>query len=139
MKAAGLRIPEDFIHQLPGGGPAAGAPRVETFMALPERPTAYVCYNDMLAIGVLKGLQSAGIQVPEQASVTGFDNIIFSAYTNPPLTTFDQPKRFIGAEASRLMLDLLNDSDAGKHPGQSNVRILKGRLLVRKSTAAFHP
>ena len=87
-----------------------------------------------MAIGALKAIQEHRLSVPSQISVTGFDNISFSAYTNPPLTTFDQPKRFIGAEASRLMLDLLNEPQSG--PAQPHVRILKGRLLVRGSTSA---
>ena len=97
-------------------------------------PTALVCYNDMMAIGVLQGLQSAGVRVPEQMSLTGFDNIVFSAYTNPPLTTFDQPKRFIGAEAARLVLGLLKN--IGKEDAGPKIQMLKGHLLVRSSTAA---
>jgi LacI family transcriptional regulator len=72
--------------------------------------------------------------VPREVSVTGFDNIPFSTYTNPPLTTFDQPKRFIGAEAARLLLGLLNSATAPELSTQPNVRILKGSLLVRAST-----
>jgi DNA-binding LacI/PurR family transcriptional regulator len=90
----------------------------------------------MIAIGVLKGLQQAGIRVPDEVSVAGFDNIIFSAYTNPPLTTFDQPKHFIGSEAARLLLELLDSSNGAGLADQPNVRVLKGRLLVRQSTAA---
>ncbi|MDP2995783.1 MAG: substrate-binding domain-containing protein, partial [Anaerolineales bacterium] len=95
----------------------------------------------------------AGIQVPNEFSVTGFDNIVFSAFTNPPLTTFDQPKRFIGAEAARLVLELLNAPPAedASEPragtgtttqptlvpcsSTGKVRRLKGRLLVRETTA----
>jgi LacI family transcriptional regulator len=88
----------------------------------------------MLAIGVLKGCQQAGIQVPQQMSITGFDNITFSAYTNPPLTTLDQPKRSIGAEAARLLLTLLNSNQ--ENPSFQPQQItLKGNLLVRQSTA----
>jgi len=68
-------------------------------------------------------------------SVTGFDNILFSAFTNPPLTTFDQPKRFIGAEAARLVLELLNPPRDEDSSGQPRVRKLKGRLLIRETTA----
>jgi DNA-binding LacI/PurR family transcriptional regulator len=136
MEAASLAIHPSAIHQVPGGGPEDGMVGLDHFLDQPERPTALVCFNDMMAIGVLKGLQLAGIQVPQDMSVTGFDNIIFSAYTNPTLTTFDQPKRYIGAEAARLLLDLLNSSpDDGASP-QPRVRMLRGRLLVRKSTAA---
>ena len=102
---------------------------------LKQPPTAIVCFNDMLAIGVLKGCRRAGLNVPDDISITGFDNIIFSAYTHPPLTTFDQPKQSIGTEAARLLLDLLHSSPDGK-VFQPKEIILKGRLLVRNSTAA---
>jgi DNA-binding LacI/PurR family transcriptional regulator len=88
----------------------------------------------MLAIGVLKGLHSAGISVPGDFSVVGFDNIVFSAYTNPTLTTLEQPKRYIGAEAARLILGLLDRIEDKEAPDQE-IQKLKGRLLVRQSTA----
>lgn len=133
LASAGLGVPDGFVEFSPGGGPANGASAVERLLALPVTPTGFVCYNDMMAIGVLKALQERGLCIPQHVSVTGFDNISFSAYTNPPLTTLDQPKRFIGAEASRLMLDLLNSPQTA--PEKSNVRVLQGRLLVRGSTA----
>jgi len=135
MEAAGLAVHPSAIHQVPGGGPEDGMVGVDHFLDQSERPTAVVCFNDMMAVGVLKGLQLAGLKIPQDMSVTGFDNIIFSAYTNPPLTTFDQPKRFIGAEAARLMLDLLKSSPEEGALIPPKVRMLKGRLLVRKSTA----
>ena len=134
MESARLTVPGGFIYETAGGGPENGMEAISYFLSLQNRPTAFVCYNDMIAVGVLKGLQQAGIQVPEEISVAGFDNIVFSAYTNPPLTTFDQPKRFIGTEAARLLLELLNSSAADELSSQQNVRILKGSLLVRAST-----
>lgn len=136
MASAGLTIPEEFIYETPDGGPQNGMEAAGHFLARRDRPTAYVCYNDMMAIGVLKGLQQAGIQVPKEVSVAGFDNVIFSEFTNPPLTTFDQPKQFIGSEAARLLLELLNLPSGNGQADQSNVRVLKGKLLVRQSTAA---
>jgi len=135
MDAARLPVPPEAVHQVPGGGAEDGLAGLEHFLGLGERPTALVCYNDMLAVGVLQGLQQAGIRVPAEFSVTGFDNIVFSAYTNPPLTTFDQPKQFIGAEAARLLLGLLQSPACDGASAQPKVRMLKGRLLVRKSTA----
>jgi DNA-binding LacI/PurR family transcriptional regulator len=134
-EVAGLIFPAEYTYQVPGGGAEEGFAGAEHFLNLNDRPTALVCYNDMMAIGVLKGLQQAGIRVPEEFSVTGFDNITFSDYTNPPLTTFDQPKRFIGAEAARLLLGLLKSSPGEIANKRSRIRILKGRLLVRKSTS----
>jgi DNA-binding LacI/PurR family transcriptional regulator len=136
MESHGLTIPAEYIHEAAGGNPENGIEASRYFLDLPQRPTAIVCFNDMLAIGVLKCLHQLGVQVPDEISVTGFDNIVFSAYTNPPLTTLDQPKQFIGTEAARLMLELLNSTDAGENLEQQNVRILKGKLLVRASTAA---
>jgi LacI family repressor for deo operon, udp, cdd, tsx, nupC, and nupG len=135
MAAAGLTVPPEVIHEVQGGSAEDGLAGVEYFLALPVRPTALVCFNDMLAIGVLKGLAQAGIRVPEEFSVTGFDNIVFSAFTNPALTTFDQPKRFIGSEAARLVLELLNTPVGGNELQEPRVRRLKGRLLVRETTA----
>ncbi len=135
MASAGLPIPEAYIHQQDGGTPADGLHAVRYFLDLPDRPTALVCFNDMLAVGALQGLQQAGLRVPEDISVTGFDNIVFSAYTSPPLTTFDQPKRFIGAEAARLVLGLLR-SPLEHASAAPEIRLLQGRLLVRESTAS---
>jgi DNA-binding LacI/PurR family transcriptional regulator len=135
LEAANLPVPETYIHQVAGGGPEEGLIGLNHFLDLPERPTALVCYNDMLAIGVLKGLQQAGLHVPQEFSVTGFDNILYSAYTNPPLTTFDQPKHYIGAEAARLVLELLK-AEVQENPTQeAEIRKLCGKLLVRNSTA----
>ncbi|MBP1610564.1 MAG: LacI family transcription regulator [Acidobacteria bacterium] len=135
FEAARLLIQPSYILQVPGGGPENGYFGLKQILNLPELPTALVCYNDMMAIGVLKGLQEAGIRVPEMLSVTGFDNIRFSAYTNPPLTTFDQPKQSIGAEAARLVLGLLKPETRDEKSGAPEIRRLRGRLLVRDSTA----
>jgi DNA-binding LacI/PurR family transcriptional regulator len=135
MEIAGLTVPEEYIHQVPGGEPEHGLAGVDHFLALVLRPTALVCFNDMMAIGVLKGLKQAGVRVPEDCSVTGFDNIILSEFTSPPLTTFDQPKHFIGAEAARLLLGMLGP-DSEKNATDFKSRTLKGQLLVRASTAA---
>jgi DNA-binding LacI/PurR family transcriptional regulator len=134
MQAAERPILSEYIHQVPGGEPEHGLAGVNHFLDLANRPTALVCFNDMMAVGVLKGFQLAGIRVPEECSVTGFDNIVLSAYTAPPLTTFDQPKHFIGAEAARLLLGMLGP-DSENNPNGFKSLTLKGRLLVRASTA----
>jgi DNA-binding LacI/PurR family transcriptional regulator len=133
MEAAGLFIPEEYIHHEAGGEPANGIAGLDYFLDSSEFPTAIICFNDMMAIGVLKGLQQAHIDVPERCSVTGFDNITFSAYTNPTLTTFDQPKRYLGEEAARLILGML-DINSGVVIPKSKCLTIKGRLLIRNST-----
>jgi DNA-binding LacI/PurR family transcriptional regulator len=135
LENAGLSLPADLILQVPGGDPDLGDHSVDHFLQLIDPPTAIVCFNDMLAIGVLRGCRRVGIRVPDDMSVTGFDNIAFSAFTVPPLTTFDQPKYSIGAEAAQLLLDLLGNGTGGA-PENGTTKVLKGKLLVRDSTAA---
>jgi DNA-binding LacI/PurR family transcriptional regulator len=131
MESAGLPVRDEYVYEVEGGNPEHGMAGAEYFLNLSNRPTAIVCFNDLIATGVLKSMFVAGMEVPSDISVTGFDNIKFSEYTQPALTTFDQPKRFIGIEATRLLLDLLRHvPDDGK-----KVKMLKGSLLVRASTA----
>jgi LacI family transcriptional regulator len=132
MEKAGLTICDGCIHELQANDPQDGQAAVAHFLSLDPRPTAIFCYNDMLAIGTLSGLQQAGLRIPTDCSVVGFDNIRFSAFTCPPLTTFDQPKRSIGAQAAQLILQLL---EQGPIINGSTILSLKGSLLLRGSTA----
>jgi DNA-binding LacI/PurR family transcriptional regulator len=135
MESAGLPIQPEYIHHGKGSSAENGLAGLAYFLSLHERPTALICYNDMLAVGVLKGLHQAGLRIPEEISVTGFDNILYSEYTQPPLTTIDQPKRFLGAEAARLLLELLISKLNDSFSNTTKIRQLKGTLLVRQSTA----
>ena len=133
--AQGITVRSENIILVPGGEPAMGSLGAEKFLALANQPSGLVCFNDMMAIGVLRKFQEVGIRVPEDCSVTGFDNISFSEFSNPPLTTFDQPKHFIGAEAAGLVLELLQQKHEGNGHDPVN-RTLKGNLLVRQSTTS---
>ncbi len=92
------------------------------------RPTAIFCHSDEMAIGVLKAARQLGLAVPGQLSVVGFDNIGFSEYCEPELTTISQPRNEIGQQAMRLLLGLMR--------GEPVVRrqTLSTQLIVRKST-----
>ncbi len=133
MQAAGLPILEGFEFEAKSSDMENGCIAAEHFVSLSLPPTALFCYNDLLAIGVMGGLQACGLKIPEDISVAGFDNIAFSAYSNPTLTTFDQPKRFIGIKAAQLVLGLLNvDHNETNDP---KIQLLQGSLLIRNSTA----
>lgn len=133
LKEAGINIRPEYIFQQNGGRALNGFASVEYFLSLPEPPTAIMCFNDLMAMGVLKGIQDGGVTIPEQISITGFDNISLSAYTSPSLTTLDQPKRSIGREAMQLLLDLLR-TPQNNESFEPKKKILKGNLLVRQST-----
>jgi DNA-binding LacI/PurR family transcriptional regulator len=132
MAAAGAPILPGYVVQGPNGLPEGGASGAEHFLLLAQRPTAIVCYNDMMAIGAMQALQQAGQRVPADCSITGFDNIELAAYVTPALTTFDQPKYELGQQAAGMMLRLL-----GEEPGpavEPAILVLRGKLCVRDST-----
>jgi DNA-binding LacI/PurR family transcriptional regulator len=135
MQASHLEIPSAYIHCGPSGGPEGGYAGARHFLKLAEPPTAVVCFNDMMALGLMHGLHEAGFQVPKDCSITGFDNIGISAFTRPALTTFDQPKYHLGFEAASMMLRLLIDSDQPEELSGPQIIVLRGELLLRSSTA----
>jgi DNA-binding LacI/PurR family transcriptional regulator len=132
MAEHGLVIPDEYLYQVPGNSFLNGVSAAKYFLSLPIIPSAIICYNDILAIGLMKGFTLAGLHIPRDISLTGFDNIQFSDFTNPPLTTIDQPKRSLGAEAARMMISQLSQDCPSE---ASIIKRLKGTLLVRKSTA----
>jgi len=91
--------------------------------------TAVCCANDEMALGALAALREAGIDVPGQVSVAGFDDLRFAAYSSPPLTTVEVPTVETGERAMQLMLDQLRDPDDAPRE-----IVLPHRLIVRQST-----
>lgn len=112
------------------GKPEAAAAAARQLLALREPPTAILCYNDMSALGVLRQAAMEGIAVPEELSVTGFDDIFFADYLQPPLTTVRQPMRELGRRAMELLLSILRGEENDK------TLLIEGELIVRGSTAA---
>jgi LacI family repressor for deo operon, udp, cdd, tsx, nupC, and nupG len=100
------------------------------FCGLKTVPTAIFCMNDEMAIGLIQGLKSQGIRVPEDISVAGFDDIEFAKYSDPPLTTISQPAEDIGRTAMQVLADIL---EGRKQP--SDRYILPTERVVRGSTA----
>ena len=98
-------------------------------LALSPRPTAVMCANDLLALGVLKRLAEAGIAVPGQMAVAGYDDVSFASMLSPSLTSVRQPKYELGAMAA----DLLLDEALGQAHQHRSVRF-KPELVVRTSS-----
>jgi len=134
MSRAGLTMTSDYFVQAANGRPEAGMNCARRFTELAAPPTAIACFNDMLAVGLLHGLKQAGWRIPQDCSVAGFDNIEISAYLDPPLTTFHQPKFHLGAEAARLMLRLLQSAIQGEALPAPQLIALRGELRLRSST-----
>jgi DNA-binding LacI/PurR family transcriptional regulator len=120
-------LPELVVHG--DGKPEGGEQAMEKLLALPARPTAVFCYNDMSAIGALRRIRAHGLRVPDNISLVGFDDLFIASYTDPPLTTVRQPKQPMGRMAMEIMLKLLSE---GHH--ETIIR-MQGELVVRESTA----
>ncbi|MCS7043266.1 MAG: LacI family transcriptional regulator [Bryobacteraceae bacterium] len=94
------------------------------------QPTAIICVNDIMAVGVLRALRDRGLRIPEDVSVTGFDNIRLAEYCEPPLTTVHIPRDEIGRLAFAA---LVPDRDLPNVAGQEIV--LEPEVVLRASTA----
>ena len=122
-----LEAPGDFSEE-------AGACAVRGFLALPpaERPTAIFAANDSMAIGALSALRAAGLSVPEEMALGGFDDIPMARYMTPPLTSVHVDISALGARAAARLLDLLQGR-AGSAPYRET---FPTTLVVRQSCGA---
>jgi LacI family transcriptional regulator, galactose operon repressor len=98
---------------------------------LAEHVSAVIGYNDLVAIGIMAAVRRSGLRVPRDVSVVGFDDILTSRLTTPPLTTVAAPIRFMGATAVRNLLAMLH----GAQPRAGRAYVLPVKLMVRGSTA----
>lgn len=91
--------------------------------------SAVFAFNDMMAFGALKNMESKGIRVPEDLSLVGYDDVFFSQIVNPPLTTIHQPAYEIGMQSAKVLLDINAGTVAPPY-----LKIYKPQLIVRGST-----
>jgi LacI family transcriptional regulator len=98
-------------------------------MALPERPDAIFGVNDYVSIAAMQVIRDMGFSIPDQVAVIGFDNLPFSAYLNPALSSVNRSSKLIGEEAARLFLHRM-DSDVLI---VDNI-VLPPELIIRNST-----
>ncbi|MBV1700817.1 MAG: LacI family DNA-binding transcriptional regulator [Hyphomicrobiales bacterium] len=132
LKAAGIRKPHlrfegDFTFQ-------SGALAATEFLTLKQRPTAIFAANDEMAIGFLKTVQKSGVKVPRDVSVVGFDDIEYSEYCEPTLTTVHQPRSALGAAAARLLLDCMQGHEEIAKPRS---QYLEAPMVERLSSAVI--
>ncbi|ODT82538.1 MAG: hypothetical protein ABS76_07655 [Pelagibacterium sp. SCN 64-44] len=107
----------------------AGREAMRKILASPPVPTAVVCTNDYLAAGAAIEARAAGIKVPDEMSITGFDDLEWAAVNDPPLTSVRVPSEDIGVAIAKYLLDSLD----GASPPRPEP--LSAKLMVRGSTA----
>ena len=129
MKAAGLPVDPALVvvAQLTRED---GCVAARALLARPERPTAVFASNDLQALGVYQAAREAGLRIPADLSVVGFDDLPVVAWADPPLTTVHQPLTEMAAAATELALAL----GQGARPPQIGVEIATS-LTIRESTA----
>ena len=98
-----------------------------------SKVSACVCANDLIALGLIAGLKKIGKAVPQDFSVTGFDNILLSEISSPPITTVKQPTNEMGALAARMLIELI-ENPGTKPPS----KVLLTELVIRDSTRNFN-
>lgn len=108
-------------------------------MGADERPTAVTCYNDLVAMGLMKALTECGIRIPEDVSVIGFDDIYMAGYLPVGLTTMRVPKTEMGAKATEILIRQIET--AAKRQGQREIEkvSLQAELVLRESTRPLKP
>ncbi len=128
MERAGLEVKPEW--RLPGPRTKqAGFEITGSFLALKDKPTAAVCWNDLVAIGLMNGMARAGLTPGEDISVTGYDDLEEAMIAMPALTTVWNGQREVGRLAARALLDRLGGAEIGAKQG-----LTRPELHVRQST-----
>jgi LacI family transcriptional regulator len=131
-----LEMDADLIVKLEFDDPSpqVGYPYVKRLLARRKTFSALFAYNDVSAIGAIRAIQEAGLQVPRDISVVGFDDIPWAAFHTPSLTTVSQPLNGMGQVAAETVIRMI------EHPGEPSTEIaIEPTLVVRESTGRARP
>jgi len=126
----GERLVEESDHTVEGGLRA-----MTRVLQLPQPPTAVLASNDITAIGALRAIRLAGLRVPQDFSVVGFDDIGLAEFTDPPLTTVRLPRDEIAHQAFHALLRYLEPAAGETTPATNgDMHVVETRLVIREST-----
>jgi DNA-binding LacI/PurR family transcriptional regulator len=131
LHAAGRGRDEALIAPAPAWHRADGAAAMGALLATGARPDAVVCFNDTLALGAMRALHDAGLRVPDDVAVAGFDDIEDGRFSVPTLTTVAPDK----ADLARIAVDLLAARLAAPDGAPPREETVPHRLIPRESTA----
>jgi DNA-binding LacI/PurR family transcriptional regulator len=134
LRDAGLEIDQDLIVPTETFSRADGAAATDALLDLPQPPDAVFCFNDLLALGVLRRLHERGLRVPEDVAVVGIDDIEDGRWATPTLTTIRPDKAQIARLAVQLLADRLDDEE-GTRARKPRELEASFDLVVRESTA----
>lgn len=129
IRKNGMSISKSIVHTLSPGIDAALADMLEIIEQGDEMASCYFADNDEIAIGAMKAFKEKGYRIPSDIAIIGFDNIILSTYIEPPLTTVNVPKGYLGSLAAKRILAVIGASEY--HSIRTEV---KTDLIVRASS-----
>lgn len=135
---AKIQLDEQLVFQLPNlSDPMSsfevGRRFVAEMLATQKRFTAVVAFDDLSALGVVRGLTEAGLRVPEDCSVVGFDDILSAGVSTPGITTIRQPLQEMGLLATERVLRAISRGQERTERG-TGLHLLQPRLVVRGSS-----
>jgi DNA-binding LacI/PurR family transcriptional regulator len=130
LNKAGLQKNDDWVAHISATNYDLAYSYAQNLLALPDRPDAFLTVSDVYALAVINAAKKAGLRVPEDISVVGFDNIKLSSMTDPSITTVDVPGNQVGCHALELLIEKINNPRALKKR-----IILDTQLIIRDSTA----
>lgn len=133
---AGIEAP---VVTVPGSGHEDYLAGARLLLALPEPPTAILCFSDVVALAVLHAAEDAGLRVPEDLSVVGFDDSPLASRVRPALTTVRQDFAAKGRAAAAELNRALEARRSGAPATRARHHVLPTELVVRASTAPPHP
>lgn len=107
MQQHGLDVPEEYLISSLYHNPAAARAATEQLLALPERPTCVIMADDYAALGGMEAIREAGLRIPEDISIAGYDGVKLLQMCRPRLTTVCQDTASIGAAAARKLVHLI--------------------------------
>lgn len=128
IRQNGMSVSQSIVHSIGPFIDAAYADMISIIEQKEELATCYFADNDDIAIGAMKAFKEKGYQIPKDIAIIGFDNIPFSSFVDPPLTTVNVPKAYLGQLAAKRMLDILKESEY--HPIKLEVNT---NLIIRSS------
>jgi DNA-binding LacI/PurR family transcriptional regulator len=135
LQAAGLPTDPELLVAADAFTRSCGAAAADTLLNLPARPDAVFCFNDLLALGLMRRLHERGVRVPDEVAVVGIDDIEDGRYSTPTLTTIRPNKAQIAQLAVQLLADRLKDRDG---TGSAPPRELTASfdLVIRESSGS---
>jgi LacI family transcriptional regulator len=119
----------EFANVADRDGPAGGKQATRALLASGFKPTAIICVNDYMALGVLMALREEGLEIPRDVSVTGYDNISLSEYAYPPLTTVNIPREKIGHLSFEALVPQHEEAES-----YGRELLIDPELVIREST-----